>query len=126
MAASQELELERMETDQTLLMDQWAVVGVIWTEHTVVVLQAVVDLKGVVLPPDTLDLLLVQLDRHANYFAASLKFSSLMLSLVTKHGKQVRAQAACSYHKTTLANTLCRWKQARNTWNRSPPRAPPS
>jgi hypothetical protein len=63
---------------------------VTWTENTVVVLQAVVDMRGMVLPADAFELLLVQLDRHAAYFAASLKFSALMMSLITKHSNQVR------------------------------------
>lgn len=80
---------ESFSMSQSQSQSQDAGFGVTWTENTVVVLQAVVDMRGMVLPADAFELLLVQLDRHAAYFAASLKFSALMMSLITKHSNQV-------------------------------------
>jgi hypothetical protein len=81
--------------------------GVTWTENTVVVLQAVVDMRGMVLPDDAFELLLAQLDRHAAYFAASLKFAALMMSLITKHAKQVTSSFPPPIKRGGSVNSTC-------------------
>lgn len=82
----------------------------VWTEGTVGVVHTLLSQK-VVLDEATVEGLVSVLERYCNQFSDSLKFSNLLLNLVSKYGSQVRPykqvlQQVVSSTKTFLTKSI--------------------
>ncbi|KAG0568846.1 hypothetical protein KC19_6G049000 [Ceratodon purpureus] len=82
----------------------------VWTEGTVGVVHTLLSLK-VALEEAALEGMISLLEQYCNQFSASLKFSNLLLNLVTKYGSQIKPykavlQQVVSSTKTFLTKSI--------------------
>jgi len=79
-------------------------ISLLWSEHTITVMQAIIDARPVI-PSDSAVLVLLtsSLHRASKGLASSVKFGKLMLATTKAYGSQFRDNKQCRSHMNAAA-----------------------